>query len=104
MERPGYANRIQTTLNSGYFWYKHCVWNRCQPSLSHTWGRPWFQSGWSAVTTEPSADQQTHEPITCNSHPRSVSSTKTINTLGHFRGVGSHPALNNGTSRAKLNF
>lgn len=49
------------TMNCGHFWYKRCMWSRCQPWVLYAWRLPCFplaseKSGWSAVTTEPFAD------------------------------------------------
>ena len=48
-------------MNCGHFWYKRCMWSRCQPWVLYAWRLPCFplaseKSGWSAVTTEPFAD------------------------------------------------
>lgn len=94
-------NRIQFRLLKilDSFWYKRCTWKRRHPWVSYAWRRPSFQwasqkSGWSAVTTEPFAGPQpmSQSPATIR-HSPPMSSTRTANKAGDFRGSLSRPAL-----------
>ncbi len=94
-------NRIQFRLLKilDVFWYKRCTWDRSHPWVSYAWRRPGFQwasqkSGWSAVTTEPFAGPQpmSQSPATIR-HLPPMSSTRTANKAGDFRGSLSRPAL-----------
>lgn len=81
MQEPPNSRHLKgpvQTMKCGHFWYKRCMWSRCQPWVSYAWRLPCFpwvseKSGWSAVTTEPFTDpqpmSQSPAPIRHSPHP-----------------------------------